>query len=72
MKWLRVLTLPDGTCVETALPTIDELERVSAHDHYRMRREDGSISVFSTMLEVVRYLSQHYDAEIRRLRDHDA
>lgn len=44
MKWLPVMTLPDGTTIEMAMPTSDDEDLRGGHA-YRVRGVDGIIEL---------------------------
>ena len=60
MRWTAVLTLPDGSRVETSVLAYQTAS--AAHDgrEYRLRLVDGSISEFSTLIAILRHLVDHY------------
>jgi hypothetical protein len=63
MPWLSILALGDGSRVESVVPSFDEADGDGAVHGYRIIRLDGSVREFSTMLEALEYLGEHYDVD---------
>lgn len=63
MLWLAVLTMPDGSRVESSLVAAQTPSAGPVTRAYRLRRADGSITDFSTLASVVGYLVDHYDPD---------
>jgi hypothetical protein len=63
MLWLAVLTLPDGTRVESSLVAARKGDAGVGDHAYRLRLVDGSVIEFSTLISILRHLVDQYDAE---------
>lgn len=61
MYWVAVMTLADGTRVESSLPTIDEPATSLGTGIYRVLLPDGSVTVLETMAEVLGHLRGHLE-----------
>ncbi|MGZ5398749.1 MAG: hypothetical protein ACXWDM_01970 [Nocardioides sp.] len=63
MVWLELLTLPDGSRVESGLFAAQTADPGPAARAYRLRQADGSVTEFSTLPSTLRYLLDHYDPD---------
>ncbi len=61
MNWVAVLTLTDGTRVESSLPSIDEPAANLGAGIYRVLLPCGSITVLETLAEVLAHLREHLE-----------
>ena len=66
MNWLPVTTLPDGTIIEMPMPSPSDPDQDGVHG-YRVRGSQG-VTVFSTLPEVINYLQDQGDPQLKALR----
>ncbi|WP_148616515.1 hypothetical protein [Nocardioides rubriscoriae] len=60
---MKVMTLADGSRVESGIPSIDETAASLVGRSYRVQRPDGSADVFDTLGLVLEHLRTHYGPE---------
>jgi secreted protein with Ig-like and vWFA domain len=60
MEWVTVMTLADGSRVESSLPSLGETAASLAGRTYRVLRPDGSTRVFATLSLILDHLRDHY------------
>lgn len=63
MTWMSVLSLSDGACVESSMPTAAEVGVGLADRPFRLCLPDGSVEEFPTLATIVSYLGDHYSPE---------
>lgn len=61
MAWLTLMTLTDGSEVQSFMPSPPDAEPDTQDHEYRIRHEDGSIVEFADMVKVHLYVRAHYD-----------
>ena len=63
MRWLTVLTLPDGSWIECNLMGVQSGDTHFAANPYRYVSRDGSVNEFSTLASIVRHLDDLYQSD---------
>jgi hypothetical protein len=63
MLWLVVLTLPDGSRVESNLVGVESGDTGLAERGYRLRLTDGSATEYSSLTSILQHLADVYDLD---------